>query len=39
MRVDAVQTENFRLLQGGRCEFSPGVNVIAGANADRKSVV
>ena len=33
MRVDAVQTENFRLLQGGRCEFSPGVNVIAGANA------
>ena len=26
MRVDAVQTENFRLLQGGRCEFSPGAN-------------
>ena len=37
MRVDAVQTENFRLLQGGRCEFSPGVNVIAGANAQGKT--
>ena len=39
MRVDAVQTENFRLLQGGRCEFSPGVNVIAGANAQGKTTV
>ena len=39
MRVDAVQTENFRLLQGGRCEFSPGVNVIAGANAQGKTTL
>ena len=39
MRVDAVQTENFRLLQSGRCEFSPGVNVIAGANAQGKTTL
>ena len=39
MRVDALQTENFRLLQGGRCEFSPGVNVIAGANAQGKTTL
>ena len=39
MRGDAVQTENFRLLQGGRCEFSPGVNVIAGANAQGKTTL
>ena len=39
MRVDAVQAENFRLLQGGRCEFSPGVNVIAGANAQGKTTL
>lgn len=39
MRVNAVQTENFRLLQSGRCEFSPGVNVIAGENAQGKTTL
>ena len=31
--------DSFLLLQGGRCEFSPGVNVIAGANAQGKTTL
>ncbi len=39
MRVNAVQTENFRLLEPQSVEFSPGVNVIAGANAQGKTTL
>lgn len=39
MRVNAVQTEGFRLLQSQRVEFAPGVNVIAGANAQGKTTL
>ena len=33
MQVNWTETENFRLLEHQRVEFSPGVNVITGANA------
>ena len=36
MRVDAVQTESFRLLKNCSVEFAPGVNVVAGENAGSK---
>ena len=39
MRVDWVETENFRLLEHQRVEFSPGVNVITGANAQGKTTL
>ena len=39
MRVHAVQTENFRLLESQRVEFDPGVNVITGENAQGKTTL
>lgn len=39
MRVDAVQTENFRLLKNCSVEFAPGVNVVAGENAQGKTTL
>ena len=39
MRVDAVQTESFRLLKNCSVEFAPGVNVVAGENAQGKTTL
>ena len=39
MLVHWVETENFRLLERGRVELSPGVNVITGANAQGKTTL
>ena len=39
MRVNALQTEHFRLLQNQRVELAPGINVIAGANAQGKTTL
>ena len=39
MRVESLETENFRLLSRQRVEFSPGVNVICGDNAQGKTTL
>ena len=39
MRIETLQTENFRLLAGQEVAFSPGVNVITGANAQGKTTL
>ena len=39
MRVDAVQTESFRLLKNCSVEFAPGANVVAGENAQGKTTL
>ncbi len=39
MRVDSVETENFRLLEAQKVDFDPGVNVIAGSNAQGKTTL
>ena len=39
MRVYWTETENFRLLSPQRVEFSPGVNVITGENAQGKTTL
>ena len=39
MRVDSVETENFRLLEEQKVVFDPGVNVISGPNAQGKTTL
>ena len=39
MRVSSVETEHFRLLESQSVAFDPGVNVIAGANAQGKTAL
>ena len=39
MRVNTVKTEHFRLLDEAEASFAPGVNVIAGANAQGKTTL
>jgi len=39
MTVYSIETENFRALETQRIEFSPGVNVITGSNAQGKTTV
>ncbi|MBR6114500.1 MAG: DNA replication/repair protein RecF [Oscillospiraceae bacterium] len=39
MQVYWVETENFRLLAGQKVEFSPGINVITGENAQGKTTL
>lgn len=39
MLVSSIETENFRLLQAQKVEFSPGVNVITGDNAQGKTTL
>ena len=37
MRVDCVRLENFRNYEDETVEFSPGINVITGENAQGKT--
>jgi DNA replication and repair protein RecF len=39
LTVYSIETENFRALETQRIEFSPGVNVITGSNAQGKTTV
>jgi len=39
MLVSSIETENFRLLESQRVEFTPGVNIICGENAQGKTTL